>query len=137
MALLFDEDYEILKNAGLSTEEDEAKRYLIIKDYPLKEGLYKSGNFVIGKVDVLVVIPTNYNTSGNDMFWVHPPLIKADGSPISAAFVYGQGDSRIYNEQEFCRWSRHYSSNTWIPKVDNIQKILSRIEWALKNPNIV
>lgn len=135
MALLFDEDYEILSSSGLNYEEDETKRFLVIKDFPLKPGLYELGNECIEKVDVLVVIPTNYNTSGNDMFWFYPPLTRADKKQIPAAFIFGQGDSRIYNGKEFCRWSRHFKPETWRPKIDNILKILSRIEWALRKPD--
>ena len=135
MALLFDEDYIILSDAGLEVEEDEAQRFLIIKDYPLKANFYEYKNEHIDKVNVLIVIPPNYNTSGNDMFWVYPPLARIDKKPIPAAFGFGKGDSRIYNGTEYCRWSRHYKPETWKPKVDNIQKILSRIEWALKNPD--
>ncbi len=135
MALLFDEDYEILAASGLEYEEDVKNRFLVIKDYPLKSGLYEYANEPIDYVDVLVVIPTNYNTSGNDMFWVHPPLSRADKKQIPSAFNIGQGDSRIYNGREFCRWSRHFKHQTWNPKIDNIEKILCRIEWALKKPD--
>lgn len=135
MPLLFDEDYEILASSGLEFEEDEATRFLVIKDFPLKPGLYEYANQPIEKVDVLVVIPPNYNTSGNDMFWFYPPLTRADKKQIPAAFIFGQGDSRIHKGKEFCRWSRHFTADTWKPKIDNIQKILSRIEWALKKPD--
>ena len=137
MALLFDEDYTIISNSGLEFEEDESKRFLIIKDYPLKPGLYEYNKESIEKVNVLIVIPPNYNTSGNDMLWLYPPLTRADKKPIPAAFVSGQGDSRVYAGKEYSRWSRHYKPETWKSKVDNIQKILSRIEWALKNPDAI
>lgn len=135
MALLFDEDYQILKDSGLQFEEDEGQRFLVIKDYPLKAGLYENNGKSIDKVDVLVVIPTNYNTSGNDMFWTNPLLNLADGNPIPNVSGIGGQDPRIFNEVEFCRWSRHYRPDSWTPKEDNILKILSRIEWSLKNPN--
>ena len=137
MALLFDSDYEILANSGLEIEEDENKRYLIIKNYPLKPGLYKYDDKPIEQVDVLIVIPGNYNTSGNDMFWFHPPLTIANNNPIPAANTFGQGDSRIHKSKEYCRLSRHFRPETWKPKIDNIQKILSRLEWALKNPHVI
>jgi hypothetical protein len=135
MPLLFDEDYKILQESGLEYEEDESKRFLLIKNYPLKVGLYVYDSKLIDSVEVLVIIPPNYNTSGNDMFWTYPPLSRADGKQIPAAHGFGQGDPRIYKDKEFCRWSRHFKPDTWFPKVDNIQKVLSRIEWALKNPD--
>jgi len=135
MSLLFDEDYEILKNSGLDYEENESNRFLVIKDFPLKSGLYEYENKPIDKVNVLVIIPNNYNTSGNDMFWVDPPLTRIDKKQIPSAFVSGQPDSRIYNGKEFCRWSRHFKPESWNPKIDDVQKILDRIEWALKKPD--
>ena len=135
MALLFEKDYDTLADSGLKFEEDEINRFLVIKDYPLKPGLYEYNDEPIDKVDVLVVIPANYNTSGNDMFWVHPPLTRVDKVQIPSVLSFGQGDSRIHNGKEFCRWSRHFTPDTWYPKIDNIQKILSRIEWALKIPD--
>jgi len=137
MALLFDEDYEILKDSGLVYEEDETSRYLIIKNYPLQKAFYQFNGQPLEQVEILVVIPPNYNTSGNDMFWTHPPLSRIDTLPIPAILGIGGGDSRFYQNVEYCRWSRHYEPSSWSPKIDNIQKILSRIEWALKNPNAV
>jgi len=135
MPLLLDEDYEILKGASLDYEEDEAQRFLIIKKYPLFPDLYTCNNQAIDTVDVLVVIPATYNASGTDMFWVNPPLSRKDGKAIPAAFGFGQGDARIFKGKEFCRWSRHHNAASWNPKVDNIEKILGRIEWALRNPD--
>jgi hypothetical protein len=135
MALLFDEDYEILKNSGLLYAEDEANRFLIIRNYPLLEGLYIFNNKPVEMAEVLVVIPANYNTSGNDMFWVYPALKRTDGQPIPAVMEFGGGDARFFDSKEYCRWSRHYPPEAWLPKVDNIEKILSRIEWALKKPD--
>jgi len=133
MALLFDEDYEVLSNSGLEFEEDEGNRFLIIKDFPLKPGLYEYANEPIEKVDVLVVIPKNYNTSGNDMFWFYPTLKRIDCKQIPAGFDLKF--SKTYKDKVFIRWSRHFNSGSWKPKIDNIQKILSRIEWALKKPD--
>lgn len=135
MSLLFDEDYEILNDSGLDIEEDEINRYLIIKNYPLQKSFYHYNGQVFESVEVLILIPSNYNTCGNDMFWTYPPLSRIDGLPIPAVLGIGGGDSRFYQEKEYCRWSRHYDSSSWAPKEDNIQKILGRIEWSLKNPN--
>ena len=135
MPLLFDEDYEILLNSGLSFEEDESNRFLILKNYPLKNGLYTFNNQPIGELEVLVVIPPNYNTSGTDMFWTNPSPQRTDGKPIPAIMPFGGGDARFFLGKEYCRWSRHYTPESWTPKVDNVQKILGRIEWSLKNPD--
>jgi hypothetical protein len=134
MALLFDSDYLFLKGTGLEYEEEEASRFLIFKNFPLAPGLYISNGQPIQTVAVLNVIPPNYNTAGCDMFWVYPQLARADGKAIPAIGGPGQ-DSRNYNGIEYCRWSRHWNKKPWKSKVDNIQTILSRVEWAFKNPD--
>jgi hypothetical protein len=84
---------------------------------------------------VLVVIPPNYPQAGNDMFWTHPHLHRADGRAILGV---GGGDGRCWNGREFCRWSRHWdgsASGAWRPGRDDIISIYRRIEWALKYPD--
>tara|TARA_R110002167_G_scaffold88_4_gene610 strand:+ start:3303 stop:3722 length:420 start_codon:yes stop_codon:yes gene_type:complete len=135
MSLLLVEDYEILEKAGLDYEEVEGSRFLILKNFPLKEDLYSFAGEKLEYAQILVVIPPNYNTSGNNMLWTYPELKRTDGKVIPAAFGFGQSDARHHNGKEYCRWSRHYKPDSWKAKVDNIQKILDRIEWALSNPD--
>jgi hypothetical protein len=135
MGLLFDEDYKILQESGLEFEEDEAQRFLVIKNFLLPPAIYVHNGTPIDQVEILYIIPPNYNTSGGDMFWVHPALTRADGNAIPAAAVFGGGDSRRFKDKEYCRWSRHWTAESWKAKIDNIQKILDRIEWALKRPD--
>jgi len=135
MSLLLDEDYTILSEAGLDFVEDENHRFLIIKNFPLPAGLYSYNGSLIDQVEVLWIVPANYNTSGGDMFWVHPALTRSDGKSIPAAAVFGGGDSRCFNDKEYCRWSRHWPEQSWKPKSDNIRKVIDRIEWALKKPD--
>lgn len=134
MSLLFEEDYQYLKESGLDYEEDQGQRFLIIKNYPLPQSLHTQDGNPAEHIEVLWIVPSNYNTSGGDMFWVHPGVIRADGAPIQAAFLFGGGDARHYNGKEYCRWSRHWTKpGSWTPKVDNIKKVLTRIEWALQD----
>lgn len=136
MALLFDDDYGCLKEVGFEYEEDEGSRFLLLKNFPLAAGLYVVAGNPSNAVDVLNVIPVNYNTVGPDMFWVYPQLARADGKAIPN--INGTGpnqDSRTYKGVEYCRWSRHWNKHPWKPKTDNVQTILSRLEWALKNPD--
>jgi hypothetical protein len=136
MALLFDDDYHFLKETGLEYEEDEDNRFLILKNFPLAEGLYVADSKPVNAVTLLNIIPPNYNTAGSDMFWVYPQLARADGNAIPQINGPGpNGDSRVHKGIEYCRWSRHWNKKPWKPKVDNIQTILSRLEWALKNPD--
>lgn len=132
MSLLFDEDYQTLNELGISYVEDEGQRFLVFKSYPLPENLYEQIH-----CDVLVIIPTNYNQDGNDMFWTNPRLIRKDGRPIPNSENYRGGDSRQFDGREFCRWSRHWRNpaSRWRPGIDDITTILRRIEWALRKPD--
>lgn len=136
MPLLFDSDYEIINKAGLKCEEQQGTRFLIFKDFPLPKGVYLADGKPADAVHVMYVIPQNYNTSGGDMFWVHPRLHRADGKPIPNTGGPGPNeDSRTHEGVVFCRWSRHWHQNPWKSKVDNVQTIIDRISWAFKYPD--
>lgn len=132
MPLLLDEDYARLKEIGIAVEEDQNSRFLVFPSFPLLDGLYESET-----VDVLVVIPTNYNDDGIDCIWVKPYLKRKDGREIPRASLPGAGENHRYNGAEFCRWSRHWNkeNNKWKAGVSNIDTILRRIQWALNNPD--
>src|SRR4051812_48933090 len=113
MALLFDEDYEALKQRGIPYEEDEASRFFLFTRYTLPIGLY-----TIDSCDVLVVIPANYNQEGNDMLWTFPRLYRGDSKDIPNVSNPGPGgDNRICKGREFCRWSRHYNFSAGHPSL--------------------
>lgn len=132
MALLHDEDYRLLHDSGLQYEEGEAERFLVIKNFPLSPGFYVNpAGEPIEEVEILWIVPPDYNTSGGDMFWVYPDFRRADNKPIPNV----GGDPRILNGKQYIRWSRHWNAATWKPKIDNIEKVLARIEWALKKPD--
>jgi hypothetical protein len=138
MSLLLDEDYKIILDSGLEIEEFEAQRFVIFKNFPLPDGLYSYNGNVLTHAEILVQIPSNYNATGIDMLWTHPELKRTDGTAIPAAVGFGGGDPRNHAGQEYCRWSRHWSRDgDWLPKVDNVAKIISRISWALHNPDAV
>lgn len=133
MPLLFESDYEKLKERGIAYEESLGDRFFVFTNHATQPGLYASPN-----CDVLVVIPANYNQAGNDMFWTHPQLRRVDGVPIPAANKPGDGDNRTWNGREYCRWSRHWnppSPGVWRPGRDDIITIYRRVDWALRNPN--
>lgn len=132
MQLLLDEDYQKLDELGISYVEEEGQRFLVFKNYPLSENLYEQSH-----CDVLVMIPSNYNQGGNDMFWTHPRLKRVDGKSIPQTNEYGGGDNRNFDGQEFCRWSRHWNngSSSWRSGEDDVTTIQRRIEWALRHPD--
>lgn len=132
MPLLFDDDYEKLRECGITYEESDPHRFFVFTQITLPEGLY-----TVAACDVLVVIPPNYNQDGNDMFWTFPRLYRADGKQIPAVLDPAGGDNRILNSKEYCRWSRHWQSGPgmWRPGKDDIISIYRRIVWALQKPD--
>lgn len=132
MPLLLDEDYVNLKDHAISYEESEQQRYFIFTGHKLPAGLYTNDI-----CDVLVVIPQNYNQAGNDMFWTFPRLHRKDGVAIPNTQNAGDGNNLIWNNREFCRWSRHWNNghSVWRPGRDDVISIYRRIEWAFQNPN--
>jgi len=133
MPLLFEEDYLKLKDRGLSYHEREQQRFFLFTDLRLPAGMYATPT-----CDVLVEIPPNYNQAGNDMFWTHPRLYRADGKVIPQVLDLGGGDNRICDGREFSRWSRHWNPSgkgAWRPGKDDIVSIYRRVEWALSHPD--
>ena len=133
MPLLPEADYESLREAGLTVEEEEMQRFLIFDGVRLCVDQY-----TVPQCDVLVIIPPNYPQAGNDMFWTSVPLRRKDGKPVPQMAEYGGGDNRTWNGREFCRWSRHWppsSAGAWRPGKDGVISIYRRIDWALKNPD--
>lgn len=131
MPLLLDRDYAELNERGIAFVEDPSNRFLILKGFDLPTGIY-----VQAKCDVLVAIPANYNHDGIDMFWTYPRLLRANGVAIPATADPGT-DSRMFEGNVFCRWSRHWngSSVMWRPGKDNVVTIVRRVTWALEHPD--
>ncbi|RLA46694.1 MAG: hypothetical protein DRR06_04370 [Gammaproteobacteria bacterium] len=132
MPLLLDEDYDALKERGVSFVEDEAQRFLVLQGYKLPEGVYSQEC-----CDILIIIPPKFPQAGNDMLWTNPRLIRTDGKPIPKTDEAGTGNNKMFEGQEFCRWSRHWNqgSSVWRPGKDDIVTILRRVEWAFRNPD--
>jgi hypothetical protein len=134
MPLLFDSDYEYLKEIGQDYVEDEAARFLILRGFPLPVGVYKVGDAVCTALDVLYIVPPNYNTEGGDMFWTSCKLERVDG--VAIPNISGPAeDSRTFSGVEYLRWSRHWHKTPWRPKVDNIEQVVGRLTWAFANPD--
>lgn len=131
MALLLDQDYENLRTNGIAVEEDAAQRFLVFTH--VKPG---GPGYNVPECDVLVIIPQNYPQAGNDMFWTHPRLQRADGQPIPQTLEAGN-DSRTYQGRLFCRWSRHWNEppGQWRPGKDDVMSIWRRVDWALQHPD--
>lgn len=136
MALLFDDDYQTLNDAKLVVVEDEEQRFLVFKAFPLPDGVYVANDAPCSVVEVLYIIPENYNTAGGDMLWVYPMIKRADGQPIPNSGDGGPDqDSRTFEGKEYIRWSRHWNNVPWKPKIDKVQTIIDRLTWAFNYPD--
>lgn len=137
MSLITQSDQARLLEIGMPFLEVEegTNRFLILTQYPLKNGMYQ-----VDQCEVLIVIPANYPQAGNDMFWVYPQLKRLDGKPIPGTSVpqnEQQGDPRFWNGKRYDRWSRHWPNppHAWRPGKDDIDAILNRLSWCLENPD--
>lgn len=131
MQLLLDEDYEWLRAQGLEWEEIPERRFLILKDFPLSVGVY-----TVSQASILVVIEARYPEAGHDMFWTAPRLVRTDGTVIPLTENSGSGANHSVGNIEYHRWSRHWFENMasrWVPGKSNVNTIVQRITWALKN----
>lgn len=131
MPLLLEKDYAELNERGLAFVEDPSNRFLVLKGFGLPSGIYVQPN-----CDVLVAIPGNYNQDGIDMFWTFPRLSRTNGAVIPATGEPG-ADSRTFEGNVFCRWSRHWNQSpvVWRPGKDDVVTIVRRITWALEHPD--
>lgn len=131
MRLLLDEDYERLKAQGLEWVEIPEHRFLILKDFPLPEGLY-----TVSKANILVIIEARYPEAGHDMFWTAPRLVRTDGAAIPQTENSGSASNHKVGDTEYHRWSRHWfddMAGRWTPGKSNVITITQRITWALNS----
>jgi hypothetical protein len=131
--MLLDEDYEYLRDIEQEVEEDEDRRFLIFKHFPLPDGIYWASGAPVTAADVLIELPSVYNNSGPDMFWTYPYLTLAGGAQIKNALP--GADVRNHNDRTYERWSRHWGKAGWRPRVDNISTVVDRLNWAFKYPD--
>jgi E2/UBC family protein E/multiubiquitin len=130
--LLLDEDYDELRQRGITWEENTASRFLVFKNFPLPADVYTQE-----RADVLVQIPSNYNHDGIDMLWLSPRLTRVNGKEVPEQMPYGSRNNLHHAGVEFCRWSRHWNQdhNRWRSGIDAIETILRRVVWALEHPD--
>lgn len=133
MPLLLDEDYARLQAQGLQWEEVTERRFLILKDFPLPEGLY-----TVHKTDILVIIEARYPDAGHDMFWTASRLVRSDGVAIPATMDSGSSNNHKVGDTEYHRWSRHWNDapGCWVPGKSNADTIVQRLVWALAKPSL-
>lgn len=131
--MLLEEDYLYLNEIGQPYEEDLARRFLILKDFPLPVGIYEAAGVPAIAADVLIEIPSVYNNSGPDMFWTSPYLTLTGGALIKAAAP--GADPRSHDGRVFERWSRHWHNAGWRQRLDTISTVVDRVNWAFQHPD--
>ncbi|MEF3691708.1 MAG: E2/UBC family protein [Candidatus Moraniibacteriota bacterium] len=119
---ILEEDEEYLSQKGYKWEllADGENGALIIKDYPVNENVFDRP-----KIDLLIIIPAQYNNAKLDMFYVDPPLKKKDGSYPNAAEHFEDHVGRRWQ-----RFSRHL--NSWLPGIDSLAGFMSLISKELQ-----
>ena len=118
-----EDDEFFLKEKGfeydLFTEGNQG--ILIIKDYPVRSETYDHS-----QTNLLLRIPTGYNMSSLDMFWVDPPLKFKDGNYPPAANYFEQ-----IRDRQWQRFSRHLPPNTWKAGIDGLAMFLTFVQREL------
>lgn len=116
-----DEDYLNAIGTKWETETNGGQCWLILHNYLLPIG------YTIGTATLALLIPSTYPKAQVDMFFVYPPLAKADGSKIAKTQT-----QQSIRGLSFQRWSRHRGpSSKWDPRHDNVITHLALVESAI------
>jgi hypothetical protein len=100
-----------------SVVEESGMTCIVMTDWKLPSGL----NSVSG--DVLIRLAPGYPDVAPDMWWVDPPLRRADGSEIP-----GTQSMEPHLGRTWQRWSRHFNGGQWQPGIDRISGYLALVE---------
>lgn len=114
-------DEETLKEIGAEFEvgSDGSLVTLHIRAFQLPEGLSPR------KADLLIRLPPGFPDAAPDMFWLDPPVHRADGSEPPGANVRENHLGRSWQ-----RWSRHIRRQ-WRPGIDNLGTYLAYVRRCL------
>lgn len=115
-----EEDLDYLDGTGLQWETiiEGAHRWLLIHDYPVKEG------YNVEKTIAALRIDQGYPNSQIDMVYFFPAISRKDGKPIGALA------NQSLDKKNFQRWSRHRSrQNPWRPGIDNLETHLILVNY--------
>ncbi|MDG9927968.1 MULTISPECIES: multiubiquitin domain-containing protein [unclassified Pseudomonas] len=112
-----DEQYLSARGYRWETVLNGTNRWLLIHDYELPEG------YSHDKVEMALLVPSDYPMAQVDMFYVYPPLSLANGAGIPATQVTGNVDNVTFQG-----WSRH---RPWNPATDTIISQLAMVDGCL------
>jgi hypothetical protein len=82
-----------------------------------------------GVANVLVLIPTGYDKTRLDSWYLRPALFNLNGQVFDRA---GSPTPLFGEEWQF--WSRHLADNEWRPGIDGLETYLQYIRAGLRNP---
>ena len=120
---LLEDDEQYLNLLGLSWEAatEGGVRRAVIHDWPVPEGYNRTA------VSVNVQLPPGYPDTQIDMAYFYPPLMRADGRPISA-LALDQFDGK-----EWQRWSRHRTvGSAWRMGIDCLETHMALVtDWLV------
>jgi hypothetical protein len=89
---------------------------VLFPGWPLPQGLSAA------QADVLLRLVSGYPDVAPDMWWVDPPLHRADGSGIA-----GTESTESHLGRTWQRWSRHFTSGQWQSGIDGLESFLALI----------
>jgi hypothetical protein len=116
---LLPEDLEYLVDRHIKhgVVEEGGMTCLVLSEWPLPAGLNAE------KADVLIRLAPGYPDVPPDMWWVDPPLRRADGSEIVNTQSMESHLGRTWQ-----RWSRHFSGGQWQPGIDRISGYIALLD---------
>lgn len=117
---LLDVDEAFLEGLGLKWETaiEEARRWLLVHDYPVPPG------YAVATTTIALEVPTNYPSAQIDMFYCFPALALSSAREIDRTQVRA-----TIKGNEFHGWSRHRGgASTWNPAKDNVSTQLALVD---------
>lgn len=119
---LLEDDVEYLDRLGLKWETvvEDARRWLVIRDYPVPAG------YTVATTTLALELPPTYPQAQIYGFYSHPVLALANGRTIPNTQLSGMIDGKMY-----VGWSRYRPNQPWNPDADNVVTQLSLAEASL------
>lgn len=116
---LLPEDVQYLAERGATYQvvEEGGMTCLLLPGWPLPGGLSAT------HADVLIRLAAGYPDIPPDMWWVDPPLRRADGDEIPATQSMEPHLARTWQ-----RWSRHFNAGQWQPGIDRLSGFLALMD---------
>ncbi len=85
------------------------------------------GGFDRGQADLLLRLSAGYPDVAPDMWWMNPPVKRANGLAIQATEV-----TEHYLGRSWQRWSRHLAAGQWKSGIDGLESYLALVRRELE-----